>query len=160
MLLLTYPHNVPQYQRFGHCHRQVTTKQTVKLAMGRDAFTSDPLVFHVGLVTGCLGLACCAVLFVLAVLVPKLRTHPESIVLFIAFCGLCFNLRGVVRAGLWEDWHASQRIHEKYSWLVIEDECKMESLWANVRTGWFGLECALAIHLFPRAPCSSGCVRP
>lgn len=100
--------------------------------MADDLVPSTPFVYHVGLVTACVGIACFLFLFVLAYRLPRLREHPESMVLYIALCGIMYNGRGAWRSGAWEQLHGTEVIHENHSWLTIADSCLSETLWAHV----------------------------
>lgn len=95
---------------------------------------TNPLLFHVGLITSCVGFGCCLLLGLLAVRIPRLRAHPEVVVLFISACDLLFCLDGIVRAGVWEAASDKSRISEQKSWFSWDDGCSSEGIWAHVRS--------------------------
>jgi hypothetical protein len=106
-------------------------------------------VYHISEVTAWVGVVCYLLLFALAIRVPRLRQHPESLVLFIAFCGTMFNVRGIVRDTIWDasDHHKTKASHN--SFLFIDDGCYLETIWGHVRA-YFVCRC-VAAQALPRA---------
>lgn len=94
---------------------------------------TDAVVFRVGEITACLGIFCYLALLFLAYKVPRLRQHPETMVLYCSASGILFNVRGVIRPAIWNGLSGSKAQYEYKSFLLISDNCYFEVAWSMVR---------------------------